>query len=318
MADFLGELLEIQKQTLDVRQLSPRGQQDIVNEFRDDQRLQIVDLIWTAKRISCCIAVEAGWQYGIRSTDASCKYADTSPRTSAHTPVFVDNYYERYVHQTHLADVKKFRPKYATVRDIMTPEQCKEEGIEYFEFRQILDWAEELKQYAKEVILIPKYDCLDQIPDEYMLGYSILTSYGGTPIDIKRFEGRRVHLLGGSPNKQIAYWSQIPNSVISLDNNYIDKMANHGQMWLINGTAVSLNELNLIKNQVKGVGPEEIGFGRITDVRNICLAVSLSSFATYFRRQYIDQIDLFKVVEDQMTQVVSGCRESLEGSESSA
>ncbi len=305
MTDFLGELLEIQKQTLDIRRLSPRGQQDIINEFRDDQRLQAVDLIWTQTRVGCCLAVLAGWQYGFRSTYNTCKYAETTSKTSAHIPTFVDNDYERYVHSTHLADVKKVRPKYTTVRDIMTPEQCKGAGIKYFEFGQILDWAEELKQYAKEVILIPKYDCLDQIPDKYMLGYSIPTSYGGTPLPIKRFEGRRVHLLGGSPNKQIAYWSQIPDSVVSLDNNYIHKMACRGQMWLINGVSTSLNELNLIKNQVKGVGSEEIGFDRITNVMNICLAVSLSSFATYFRRQYIDHIDVLKKVDQQMTKYLS-------------
>jgi hypothetical protein len=239
----------------------------------------------------------AGWEYGICSTNQVCRYTEDSSSKYSHAPVFVDNPYERYDHETHLSEVKKYHPRYATVRDIMTQEQCAEADIEYFSFEQILDWGEELREYTDNVILIPKYDVLGKIPDHFMLGYSIPTSYGGTPIDIKRFDGRRVHLLGGSPNKQIAYLSQIPDSVVSLDNNYLSKIAARGQMWLVNGMSASLKELNL-SNKNKIISSEEIGFDRLNNVMNICLAISLTSFATYFRREYVNQIELLKELEE--------------------
>jgi hypothetical protein len=296
LVDFFEALEEMSESTIDIKNLSPRAQQDIIEEFKGDNRLQTIDLIWSGHtQASCCLAVMAGWEYGICSANEICRYAENSSSKYPHAPVFVDNPYERYDHETHLAEVKKYHPRYATVRDMMTQEQCAEADIEYFSFEQILDWGEELREYTDNVILIPKYDVLDKIPDHFMLGYSIPTSYGGTPIDIKRFKGRRVHLLGGSPNKQIAYLSHIPDSVVSLDNNYIQHAAAKGRMWLTNGMFVSLRELGL---RDKGIPPEEIGFGRLNNVMNICLAISLTSFATYFRRQYVNQIELLKELEE--------------------
>lgn len=297
MVDFFEALEEMSESTIDIKNLSSRAQQDIIEDFKGDNSLRTIDLIWTAGYLSCCLAVTAGWEYGLCSTNTVCRYVDVGYSSSkySHKIVFVDNPYEKYAHETHKAEVGKYHPRYATVRDIMTQEQCGEAGIDYFPFEQILDWGKDLRQYADNVILIPKYDILDKIPDHFMLGYSIPTSYGGTPMDIKRFDGRRVHLLGGSPNKQIAYLSQIPDSVVSLDNNYIHHAAAKGRMWLTNGMFVSLRELGL---RDKGIPPEEIGFGRLNNVMNICLAISLTSFATYFRRQYVNQIELLKELEE--------------------
>jgi hypothetical protein len=289
ISDYLQDILN---DTLDIKKLAPREQQKLVLAHRDNPATQSVDIIWTQTSSlgtgQCCMAITMGWQYGINSKDNRvCKYADISN----HKVVFVDNPYSDYVHRKHLEVVKKIKPKYATVRDIMSKEQCLEAGIEYYPLEQILDWAEEIIEYCENVIIIPKIDVLDRISEKYMLGYSIPTSHGGTELPIKAFSGRKVHLLGGSPNAQIAYWSEIPNDVISLDNNYLHKIAYRGQAWLLNGDTISLSELNTIKNIEKGIKSKEIGFGDALYTSMICLAISLTNFSTFWRKKQIENIE---------------------------
>ena len=150
----------------------------------------------------------------------------------------------------------------------MSPGQCKRAGIKYYPLEKILDWAEEVGEYAENVILIPKYDCIDQIPEKFMLGYSIPTSHGRTPLPVEAFYGRRVHLLGGSPDAQIQYWSQLRDEVVSLDNNYILKMAVFGQAWTPQGRT----------------GVTEICRYPVVYPLYPALAVSLANMATVFHK----------------------------------
>lgn len=248
-----------------------------------------IDLIYTAGTINksateppttvlthCCIAVKSGWLYGVQSTGSGGVCA-TALHQKAHHPQFIDNDYFNYDHKAHLDAVKLWEPKYCTVRDVMTPTQCAESGIKYYSLGQILDWAEELSEYAKNVIIIPKYDCLDEIPEKYMLGYSVPTSHGGTPLPIESFQGRRVHLLGGSPNKQIAYWQRIPDSVVSLDNNYILKIANYGNSWLADGNTYSLTDL---------------GFGALTNPLYVALTITLGNMGAVFWKKGDEQAQI--------------------------
>jgi len=139
------------------------------------------------------------------------------------------------------------KPKYATVRDAMTQAQCNAAEIEYYSLEQILDWAEELSQYAENVIVIPKYaEAIEKIPAKYVLGYSVPTSHGGTPLPIEMFQGRRVHLLGGSWKKQLSYMAALGDDVVSFDNNYIQLQANFGGFVYPDGETGQLTEtLNL-------------------------------------------------------------------------
>jgi hypothetical protein len=139
--------------------------------------------------------------------------------------VFVDNEYADYDHALHLSVVQELRPTYATVRDVMTREQCRDAGIAYYPLDTILAWAEEIAQYAENVIVIPKYDCIADIPDQYMLGYSVPSSYGGTPLSVDLFRHRRVHLLGGSWKSQLEHLAALGDAVVSIDNNHIQLMA---------------------------------------------------------------------------------------------
>jgi hypothetical protein len=171
---------------------------------------------------SCCIAVDAGLQYGTRSTK--------SRACMRHPANFVDNEWKDYDHEAHVACVAIHKPKYATVVDVLSRGQCEAAGITYRSLDEILKLAEDVQQHAQNVIVIPKYDCLKDIPKKYVLGYSVPSSYGGTPLAFDRFKGRRVHLLGGSPTRQFALWSQFPDEVVSIDTNYIHKVAMFGQI----------------------------------------------------------------------------------------
>jgi len=226
----------------------------------------LVDLIWTQTDVGCCLATHMGFLYGIQSPSEPCPCA--TPGT-LHDVAFIDNTFKKYSHQRHLEWVKRFRPKYCTVRDIMTRQQCEEAGIEYYDMDQVLSWASDLEQYAQNVIVIPKYDCLKDIPERFMLGYSVPTTYGGTPLPIELFRGRRVHLLGGNPEVQIAYYQKLPESVVSLDNNQMHLRAEFGNTWSVSG----YRHLQSIAGN-EGIATQ---YGLWPSV-----ALSLAHFASYF------------------------------------
>jgi hypothetical protein len=211
---------------------------------RPNPRQLPIDVIYTLQMAdcTCCLAVQAGLKYGINSAHYRlCPY--TYELTGRHEVAFIDNEYSKYDHAVHLAAVEKFRPRYATVRDIMTPNQCAAAGIEYYPLEQVLDWAEELSAHAQNVIVIPKYDCVDRIPAKFMLGYSVPTSHGGTPLSVDVFRGRRVHLLGGSWKKQLEYLAALGDDVVSLDNNSVELVASRwGQYCDPQGHVAAIHE----------------------------------------------------------------------------
>jgi len=212
---------------------------------RPNARQLPLDIIYTLQMAdcTCCLAVQAGWLYGINSAHYRlCPY--THQLSNRHEVQFIDNDYFKYDHAKHLDTVRMIRPKYCTVRDIMTEEQCNAAGIAFYSFEQIMIWAEELAQYCPNVIIIPKYDCIKDIPKKFMLGYSIPTSHGGTPLPVDLFRGRRVHLLGGSWAAQLDYLSELGEDVVSLDNNHLALMADKfGQFDLGDGKMQQVNEI---------------------------------------------------------------------------
>lgn len=173
----------------------------------------------------CCIAHEYGLLHGINSNMEQRKCIK-------HHVSFIDNEYTKpYNHALHSAVVARQKPKYATVRDIMPPEMCAKMGVQFYEPEQIFDWARELKEHAQNVILIPKsQEYLDKTPGEFMIGFPMPSGYGGEgeaylPIAPESYRGRRLHLLGGSWARQLSYWYFFGDDVVSMDGNYIAKIA---------------------------------------------------------------------------------------------
>lgn len=236
----------------------------VPRDAKPNPRKLPLDVIYTLQGadVTCCLAVLAGLKYGIQSGNFRlCPY--TEELSGRHEVCFIDNDYLEYDHAKHLETVKRFQPKYCTVRDVMTRDQCREAGIEWFGLEQVLDWAEELSEWAENVIVIPKYDCLDKIPEKFMLGYSIPSSHGGTPLPVKMFKGRRIHLLGGSWKAQLAHLAELEESVVSLDNNQIALIASSWAQWT--------DPEGEIQNLT------DMGLGSLNNPRYVALALSFGS-----------------------------------------
>lgn len=194
----------------------------------------------------CCMAVRSGFSFGTNSSNYRGTFEDflcsKSERMNGHFPIFVDNDYKHYDHEAHAGLVAAITPELATVRDIMTQTQCVEAGIDYFSMGQILDWAVELEEHSDKVIVIPKYDCLDKIPEHYVLGYSLPSNWGGTPVPLEAFQGRKIHILGGSWKRQREILERMGDDVVSIDNNAILKLASLGQIVTREGETSTLLE----------------------------------------------------------------------------
>lgn len=220
-----------------------------IEDMRPNPRQLPLDVIYTidGTDCTCCLAVQAGLKYGFRSAQFRvCPYV--GQLSGRHAVAFIDNDFKDYDHEQHKRVVGKYQPRYATVRDIMSERQCAEAGIEFYPFEQIMRWAEELENYAENVIVIPKYDCIADIPERYVLGYSVPTSYGGTPMPAGKFRGRRVHLLGGSWKAQLGYLALLGDDVVSLDTNWVQLIANYGQWVMPDGEVVMVYDTVTLTN----------------------------------------------------------------------
>ncbi len=175
-----------------------------------------LDLIYCAgdnKRLTT-IAAQAGFKIGIRSGRSSHGYPVT----------YVDIEYKRPNFEKHLKAVREHRPKYATISDLSSTEVSAED------IKRALAQYQQLANYCEIPLLVPKLpEQLPLIPTGIALGWSIRTSYGGVSERMKpwHFEGRRVHLLGGSPQEQIDLFKKLSlcAEVMSADGNMAQLLA---------------------------------------------------------------------------------------------
>lgn len=149
------------------------------------------------------IAQAAGMMVGHRSGD-----------TFHFPPQFLDLDWENPDLDQHLALAKEHRPKYVVAPDIV------EWPYPHWEY------AQELLAYSENVIVVPKVQgIIPEIPSDFLLGYSVPTSYAGTDTPFWELAGRPIHILGGDPHKQLELWRYLPGDVVSADCNILNKMA---------------------------------------------------------------------------------------------
>lgn len=157
-------------------------------------------------------AYEAGWLLGVRSDRTSYGFALS----------FVDIHYIRPNWARHLARVAEERPKYAIVPDLS------ETACDLADIRRALAQADELAAHCHTPLIVPKRsDQLAHIPARYAIAYSVPSSYGGAQFGPWKLEGRRVHLLGGSPSTQRRIYRHLRDvaDVMSADGNMAQKVA---------------------------------------------------------------------------------------------
>jgi hypothetical protein len=152
------------------------------------------------------IAIDNGWKYG-----------GQLPDTMYSPPFFVDQNWKDPSRSRYMKALEKHRPNRATVLDLEKAEQ----------FGEVMSWAEEAGQYVKEaIIIIPKVTgIIKRIPRSIggklvILGYSVPTRYGGTEVPLWEFSKWPVHLLGGSPGRQM-YLSR-----------YVEAVSADGNVWM--------------------------------------------------------------------------------------
>jgi hypothetical protein len=136
---------------------------------------------------------------------------------------FLDIDWKNYNYRRHIAVAQEYRPFLTVARDI--------ESIA--ELPAILDEAWHLAEFSQNVIVVPKdpglADRLDiDIPARFILGYSVQTRYGGTPIPPACFR-RPTHLLGGRPDVQRRLAALMP--IVSFDCNRFTLDAGFGDYF---------------------------------------------------------------------------------------
>lgn len=165
------------------------------------------------------IAVAAGYAYGSQL-----------PKTTYHPLWFADQDWRAPNRVAYMTALAQHRPVTATVLDWERDEQLAE----------VLDWAEEAAQYVERVVIIPKVvGSVARIPRrinnaDVVLGYSVPSRFSGSSVPLWELAGWPVHLLGGSPSRQMQCWHHLTPiaDVVSVDGNMMQKLAlRHTQFW---------------------------------------------------------------------------------------
>lgn len=169
--------------------------------------------------------------------DSGFLYGSQMPRTCYYPPFFIDVNPNNLPKQpVYIARLRKFRPVMASVHD----------WSEEHRFLEIMMRAEEVAQYTDNVLIIPKVPGgVKRLPrtlggKRVILGYSVPTSHGATEVDLNEFAGWPIHILGGSPTKQMALYRKMSAfaEVVSIDGNYHLKMARfYNQFFIADGSA---------------------------------------------------------------------------------
>lgn len=235
-------------------------QEALTTDTTPKPRALPLDLIFScqgATGAEALMAYRMGWNPGIITTAVSAARRYVTAFPNGKPIMFMDNEWHDYNHQQHIDALAEFKPKYGTVRDLVTTAQAKEAGIRHYSIDETLTMAEDVAQHVDNVILIPKWDCIDQLPREIggkriVLGYSVQSSYGGTEVPVERFQGWPVHLLGGSWKRQRSLIAKLRDDVVSIDMNQQLRISQFGQFWWPDGETADVSSIlgvNYTRNQ---------------------------------------------------------------------
>jgi len=175
----------------------------------------VIKFVTHSKRV-LAIAAGYGWLPGAR-------YTNLRDIRTFEEVGFLDIDWKNYDFKRHLEVAKTIRPFMTVAKDVESRD----------EIGKTIDQAWELSLYSEYVVIVPKVASLASelnrlIPEDFLLGYSVGTNYGGTPIPAGAFK-RPVHLLGGRPDVQRKLASIMP--VFSLDCNRFTIDAGYGDYF---------------------------------------------------------------------------------------
>ncbi|CAB4169577.1 ParB/Sulfiredoxin [uncultured Caudovirales phage] len=193
-----------------------------------------------------------GWYQGVNSgsQDKFDLWRSYTSERAVPRIMFIDNDWHDYKHEDHLSLCAKAKPIMATTRDLLTKQQATDAGVAYYSIKDVLSMGAEIAEHVDDVIVIPKFDCLDRIPEtingaRVVLGYSVPSTYGGTELAPEAFKGRPVHLLGGSWLRQRSLLHILGDDVVSLDNNNFASIARFAMICQRDGNHVNIKEYGI-------------------------------------------------------------------------
>jgi len=137
---------------------------------------------------------------------------------------FVDNNFKNPDVDRLLSVTERVEPDFTVLPDLYDSD----------DFDDLLDIGAEVEGLGTTPVFVPK-DVIDwrDVPDEWRIGYSVPSGYGETDIPIEEFVRMDVHLLGGSPQRQIEIADRAVENhvnIVSVDGNALSKGAKYGKI----------------------------------------------------------------------------------------
>lgn len=184
-----------------------------------------VVLIRGGSKNAPAIAAAAGMRYGVRHDYTP--YADV---------FMLDIHWTKYDWHDYLTKVAAYMPVAA-----MTPDY--EYAWQWTALQRQIDDLRRMN--VPRILVCPKWNgAVEHIPEDCVVALSVpAPTYAGyMPPDLSVLRGRKVHLLGGKPEKQAEYIRKLSAygaKIISTDGNYHVRKAGLGQ-WFDGGRWVQL------------------------------------------------------------------------------
>lgn len=150
------------------------------------------------------------WFYGIRDDYTS------------HIPIhFLDNSFKKPDLSRYIRKLQKYQPALATLPDI---EDEKSYNLYLRYYQEVL----QLSNMTQYITIIKSFDYFF---DADYIGYSVPSRYANTTIPVSYFrQFNKIHLLGGTPHKQLEIIQEL-GGVTSIDQNSFILAARFGKVW---------------------------------------------------------------------------------------
>ncbi len=159
-----------------------------------------------------------GW-----ANKAGMAYGTRHDNTARAWPFMLDINWKKVIWAEYLAKVQALRPVMAMAQDYEHPSQRE---------RMLSQIADLRALGVLRIAVCPKFDgAVVDIPADCMVAVSVPSSYAGFIPQYSELSGRRVHLLGGSPNKITELIAQLDGAVVSADYNVHERNAQNGMIF---------------------------------------------------------------------------------------
>lgn len=186
-----------------------QGRKKALHKYYKPRRI----IMCKGSSIAAISGLDCGWIYGTRHTEKPVQQ-----------PFFVDIQWEEYDWLDYCHKLSLWRPVMAMAPDLLDRSQVPDL------YKKIRD----LKSLGVlEIGVCPKFEgAVRFLPSWITVCVSIPSSYAGYLPPKEELNGRRVHLLGGSPRRQLDFIQQHENCIVSsLDMNYHTKASGFGALF---------------------------------------------------------------------------------------